>query len=703
MNPRIAQSLARHIPPRLRSRLACTMVAANLVAVGVMATGALIGVRYIQPVLEQDQAQSALDQISQGLREQSSSLHASSAVLGTASRIYEASHTETMPADLVTTLDAYSREINADAVLFLGNNSSRVYAYGPQPTLAFLESAISLNRLAPGDNGPLFLDDTSVTVSVREVVGSEKSAEPGGVIVVARAIDPSAIELDGRLSLADPEASAGIAGGGRTVSHAHFDDVVITSDDGSYLLEAEVPGVDGSPAATVLYTDSVDLTALSSILKTSTLLAMAVSILVGVGTGLTVAAAIARPINQLSDHIAKKGAARIRGDMVEPVRNEGLLPTEFGSLIDEYNLLLESLSAERARATQSHEKLLEAKNTLDVVVRDSTEGKLLVENGTLSVLNPAARAHLSITDPASTAPLVDVLASLDLRNPEGQVIEPESLIAHSLVSSVRVGVRGAGGATRWLELHAVAHEDHSTTVLLTTRDITEDMRLEELRTEIIGLVSHDLRAPLSVISGYLDILSRELDLSSRDRAIASAQKAVVRMQDLLEDLLSATRAEEYFAPTGLERVSIKEIAEETVSSLSLASSHHLSIDASCDAQVMGEERRLRQVIVNLVTNAMKYAPRDTKVTLRIECDEDKLVFSVEDEGPGVPEADRETIFKRFTRLKSPGAATRPGVGLGLYIARTIIEGHGGSVWVEDASGGNGARFVVTLPLAPDGP
>ena len=139
------------------------------------------------------------------------------------------------------------------------------------------------------------------------------------------------------------------------------------------------------------------------------------------------------------------------------------------------------------------------------------------------------------------------------------------------------------------------------------------------------------------------------------------------------------------------------LAEEVVASL--APTHNereLLLESDCDPIVLGEEKRLREVLVNLVTNAYKYSPDTEPIVVRVRCDDDNAYLEVVDHGPGIPEDDREHVFERFARLES--GSTRPGVGLGLYIVNIIAHNHGGSARVEETPGG-GATFVVQLPLA----
>jgi signal transduction histidine kinase len=292
------------------------------------------------------------------------------------------------------------------------------------------------------------------------------------------------------------------------------------------------------------------------------------------------------------------------------------------------------------------------------------------------------------------------LRATHLLNEHEEVIGAAELLRRVLEGTITVGVVSPRRATRWLRITSVDGGALEGTLLLSTHDITEERRIDSLRTEIVSLVSHDLRAPLTVITGYLDLLSNDPEPNVRAKAIESARRSAVRMEDLLEDLLSATRAEEMFTPAAMEPINLTELSKDVASSLSHTSRHTITFKGSTVVTVLGEERRLRQVVVNLVSNAFKYSPLDTLVTVTVSEENGRAVVTVEDEGDGVAEADREVIFERFTRLTTAGER-RPGIGLGLYIVRRIAESHGGTVHVESGLRAGGACFVLSLPaVAP---
>ena len=218
--------------------------------------------------------------------------------------------------------------------------------------------------------------------------------------------------------------------------------------------------------------------------------------------------------------------------------------------------------------------------------------------------------------------------------------------------------------------------------------------------EVLGLVSHEIRAPLTVLSGYLEILGRPLDAESRGRALAESRRALGRIERLLRDLETATCADDCFAARELVTVSMAALAAETVAAYRDTSAHRLVVTSECPGEVLGDGARLRQVLTNLVGNAIAHTPEGSRVAVAVRCEGDTVITTVEDEGPGIPENRREQVFERFERLGIDGS-THPGAGLGLYVVRAIITAHSGSVHVEAGSNGRGARFVIELPAAAD--
>ncbi len=431
----------------------------------------------------------------------------------------------------------------------------------------------------------------------------------------------------------------------------------------------------------------------------SSLLGGGLAVFVGLGLGLVLAHRIKGPVIHLVDKVKEHGAFAIEGAAAPA--GDGLddprLPQEFRELGSVFEGLLDSLSSRQAELQAAVREAENARESLSMVVQESREAKLMIRGGRIIVANPAACTALGRS-------LEELLSGTANDALDGTIIldeQDEELDVETLLDRIAEGprvVRLARGdqLPRWYVFHAASRPDSPHPYLLVTaRDITEERRLEQVRAEIVSLVSHDLRAPLSVIVGYLDILRKRLKESDREHAIDSARRSAERMDVLLEDLLSATRAEQLLAPTTLSPVSLVPLASEVVTSLAQANPDTpLVLEAECSPIVRGEEGRLQQGLANLVSNALKYSGGTGGITVRISCQGDVALLQVVDHGPGISPEDRAFVFERFARLD--GSLARPGVGLGLYIVRVISENHGGAVRVDETPGG-GATFTIELP------
>lgn len=474
--------------------------------------------------------------------------------------------------------------------------------------------------------------------------------------------------------------------------------VLVLAASGFVYVALRSPGIVGSPVSVAQSASGATPSPSRDVLLRSALLAALAAGLIGATFGLALAQGFAFAIDRLQSHVRDAGALAIEGHPFEPLQALEENSDEVRRLVETVDDLLVALATKQAalkRATQDAEA---AEQSLRAALDTSPSAMVLVDGGEVVYLNPAALAMFA----PEGGDLVGADAraafdSLPLTTEDGSRLAWEQALE---------GARhGALGRLKWpempemwLRVHTVELDDR---VLITARDITEERRQERLREEIFSLVTHDLRAPLTVIQGYLDILERPLQEDARARALTSARFNAHKMAALLEDLLEATRADQALQPRAMQPVDLAALAEEVAASLGDAEKHHdVRLVREAHPQVLGDERRLRQALVNLVTNAFKYSPEDTTVTIRLGESDTEAWVAVEDEGPGIPAEARETVFERYQRLERAGERTN-GLGLGLYIVRLIVESHGGEARIEDAPGG-GARFVISLPL-PIGP
>ena len=421
--------------------------------------------------------------------------------------------------------------------------------------------------------------------------------------------------------------------------------------------------------------------------------------LTGLVAGVTLARTIGRPLTEFSAYMSSEANAALDGREPGPLPRDPMLPIEHVRLLDVFEQLLHRLTVRNAELIEATERAESANHSLTIAFSDSLEGKLLVRNDVVALMNPAAGALFAISPTqAEGRPPQEVFAHSSARDDEGRRLTFAQIVELSRSSAIRVRYEVRNRTARWIEVRSVVHAEAATT-LLTMRDVTDELRVAQLRDEILSLVSHDLKSPLTVISGYLDLLERDLPPDTRAKALSSARQASERMDELLNDLLSATRAEKLLSPTEFAPVSLSLLAEETVSSFEHITTHVISVDAKGTGTVLGDERRLRQVLVNLLTNAMKYSDEGTEISVTVRQLYGRVLLTVDDSGPGIPVEHRDAVFERFERLKDENGTEHPGFGLGLYIVRAIVESHGGSVQIEETDSGTGARFVVALPAA----
>ncbi|MGE0544828.1 MAG: ATP-binding protein [Dehalococcoidia bacterium] len=235
--------------------------------------------------------------------------------------------------------------------------------------------------------------------------------------------------------------------------------------------------------------------------------------------------------------------------------------------------------------------------------------------------------------------------------------------------------------------------------IFTLRDVTRESEAERMRTALVSTVSHELRSPLTAIKGYVDSLldggpwDEATEREFLDIIAASAEKLAV----LVDNLLDAAKLEAGVLRMEMEPVRVERIAQQVLEHRRrLVPSHELRLEVDDNLPLAeADPVRLEQILVNLVDNAIKYSPAGGPVTVRITGG-DSITVRVSDQGVGIAPEDAERLFERFFRVDNGLARSTKGVGLGLYICKSLIEGHGGRIWVESTPG-RGSTFAFTLP------
>jgi K+-sensing histidine kinase KdpD len=229
------------------------------------------------------------------------------------------------------------------------------------------------------------------------------------------------------------------------------------------------------------------------------------------------------------------------------------------------------------------------------------------------------------------------------------------------------------------------------------RKTTDSLReLERARADFVAVVTHDLRTPLSVIRGHLEMLAEK---NGRSRApISEATSQVLRLDQLVDRILAGVRSDRPELSLRRTRFDLRATVTAALKEVApMARRHKLSGPrAGQPIFVRGDRRRTAEVVAGLVHNATKYTPQGSRITVRIERGDDRATVRVQDQGRGVPPNERSKIFQPYAR--GAGNDEVPGSGIGLFASRRVVEGQGGDIWVEDAPEG-GAVFAFTVPLA----
>ncbi len=241
----------------------------------------------------------------------------------------------------------------------------------------------------------------------------------------------------------------------------------------------------------------------------------------------------------------------------------------------------------------------------------------------------------------------------------------------------------------------------------TFRDITARKELDQLRDDLISMVYHDLRSPLSNVLSSLDVLEsiQSFDDDPTIKALFEiAVRSTKRIERLTNSLLDFNRLEAGQPVTNTSPTDARELIESAVVEvLPIANNKNQEIiirvqEGLPPAEI--DDGMIQRVLINLMENAVKYTPPGSHITVGAAQAGDHIAFWVEDTGPGIPPEKRATIFDKYTRLHGKGGPK--GIGLGLAYCRLAVEGHGGRIWVDEATSG-GARFAFTLPIASPEP
>jgi PAS domain S-box-containing protein len=379
------------------------------------------------------------------------------------------------------------------------------------------------------------------------------------------------------------------------------------------------------------------------------------------------------------------------------------------SVADEIALGIERKRTEEALIQQAR-ALQESESRLRAVLSSTVDGIITInEDGIVESFNPAAERIFGYQAAEAISQNVKLLM------PEPYHSQHDTYLrnyrnggAPKIIGTGRVVIgRRKDGVTFPMELgvSAVQQGDHRLFIGI-VRDITERRAVERMKDEFISVVSHELRTPLTSIRGSLGLLAGGLLERAPDKARRMLDIAVAntdRLVRLINDILDIERIESGKVTMQLqscEAASLMTQAVESVRAIADKAGVTLELSTPPSAHLWADSDRIIQTLTNLLGNAIKFSPSGATVWLSAQLQSEQIVFHVKDQGRGIPEDKLEQIFERFQQVDASDAREKGGTGLGLAICRSIVQQHGGHIWVESTIG-QGSTFSFTLPKRQD--
>lgn len=373
------------------------------------------------------------------------------------------------------------------------------------------------------------------------------------------------------------------------------------------------------------------------------------------------------------------------------------------------------------------------RHRLERIISSMAEGLLITDSrGTIASLNRSAQELFSLAQvdveqetPTSLRELASI-SNVSWLSDLAEIVE-QALAGNTIMN--RELIAGINGENVPLTLSISAAPLHDATlapthpvgVVAVLNDVTSHKQIEKLKDEFVSIVSHELRTPLTAIKGYTQHLMRRIERRLREarqaqsisgplpeppesydlRSLHIVQSQTEHLERLVNDLLDLSRVQWgelhlqysnfYLADLLAERVRLAQVSAEQ---------HTIYFDIQVqDSKVVADQSRINQVVGNILDNAVKFSPQGRQVTVKLEEQNNDYLISITDEGIGVSPEYFDHIFERFYRVRNTASRQYSGIGLGLFVARAIVEAHGGRIWLS-SNQGVGSTFYFTLLRTP---
>ncbi len=520
-------------------------------------------------------------------------------------------------------------------------------------------------------------------VVARPIVRSDGTGPARGMLIFARWLDAERVASYTEVLGTPIEFRAPLDAPPGLVGRSAGDDAVLAvRDGGDPVGYGVVRDIAGQPAIVIRTTQErpvADLAERTTLTLVGALIALGVASAGALLFALQVT--LLRPMHRL-----QREMAMIDGGPTD-ARVSVIGSDEVAEMARDVNRMLDRLAAAADEQERLQGAIREQRDLAAAAFDAMTEGLLAFDlQGFCTVCNPAAARLLRTTEARARGRHVTEL----LPGVQAAPIHPSGPQLIEVDGRTLAVSRDRG---------APPHAGRHTVVVL--RDVTEVLDVERLRRDVISTVSHELRTPLTAIQATVEMLDG-VDSGPRNEVqtnlISLLSRNVARLRHILDDLLTLSALEGSSVRLDRDRMDMGVLAQRVVEDLrptAIAAGVALGVEARGDVVAWVDEPRIRQVLENLIQNAVKFSLPETAVSVTIVGEPGTVRIAVSDHGPGIPAGELSRVFDRFYR--SPSAPRNAqGTGLGLPIARMIVELHGGRIWLE-SDGRTGTTAYVTLP------
>jgi two-component system phosphate regulon sensor histidine kinase PhoR len=357
-----------------------------------------------------------------------------------------------------------------------------------------------------------------------------------------------------------------------------------------------------------------------------------------------------------------------------------------------------SLNQTASRLDRTIRTLTEERNLSAAILGSMVEGVAVVNGAErLAFANPGFASILGLdVPPVAGSSLLEVVRQTELIEAVRRVLAGEPRVEAEIVT-------GTLRQHYFAATVAAVRAGETSGAVIVLHDITELRRLERIRRDFIANVSHEFRTPLTAIQGFAETLIGGAidDPQNRGRFLSIILEHSRRLARLTEDLLRLSQMDAEQLDLEIRAVSVSQLVEacyETAQRRAVERGLTVSLNVPSHLpDVAADNRRLQEVLQNLLDNAIQYTLPGGKIVLSAETRNDEVVFTVADTGIGIPQADQPRIFERFYRVDVARSREAGGTGLGLSISKHLVEAHGGRIWVE-SDVGVGSKFHFAVPV-----